>query len=68
MQVHISPIPDDVIQQMISEGSVFRAAGALIIEHPLTLPFIDHIDGTADGVMGIDKDVALRVMAEALEA
>lgn len=64
-QVHIRPIPDDIIQAMVTEGFVFHCAGALMVEHPMVAPYIERIEGTVDGVMGIDKSVAVRMMAEA---
>ena len=67
VQVHIHPIPDDVIDHMIQEGFVFHCAGALMVEHPMVAPYIDRIEGTVDGVMGINKDVALHVMSKALQ-
>lgn len=67
VQVSIRPIPDEAIEQMVNEGFVFHCAGALMIEHPLVAPYIDNINGTVDGVMGIDKRVALKMMAEALQ-
>ena len=66
-QVHFHPIPEDVTEAMIQQGFVFQCAGGLMVEHPMVLPYIKKIDGTVDGVMGIDKDVALRVMNEALQ-
>ena len=67
VQVHIRPIPDDAIDKMVREGFVFHCAGALMVEHPLVAPYIDRIEGTVDGVMGMDKGVVLRTMLEALQ-
>lgn len=65
-QVHFDPIPDHATADMITEGIVYYAAGGLVIEHPKVAPYIRKIVGTVDGVMGIDKDVAMKVMSEAL--
>lgn len=65
-EVHFDPIPDHATADMITEGIVYYAAGGLVIEHPKVAPYIRKIVGTVDGVMGIDKDVAMKVMSEAL--
>ncbi|KAI3857702.1 hypothetical protein MKW92_034033 [Papaver armeniacum] len=41
-------IPDEVIEKL-------AIAGGLIIEHPLTLPFIEEVVGTTDSVMGLPR-------------
>ena len=60
-------IPDSAIDTMIGEGFVYHCAGALMVEHPLVTPYIETIEGTVDGVMGIDKSIALKMMTEALQ-
>jgi len=43
---------------------VMSCAGGLMVEHPLTKHHIDTIDGTEDSVMGLSKDLVLRLLQE----
>jgi septum formation protein len=52
--------------QQIDEGVVFRVAGGLLLEHPLTLPFVEAVVGSSDSVMGISKDLANKLIQDAL--
>lgn len=36
-----------------------------MIEHPLVTPFITHIDGSQDSVMGLGKEAVMTVLLEA---
>ncbi|XP_039824356.1 7-methyl-GTP pyrophosphatase-like isoform X1 [Panicum virgatum] len=42
-EVYFHDIPDEVIENLIDEGVVFRVAGGLLLEHPLTLPFVEAV-------------------------
>lgn len=68
MQTHFSQIPEEVIQQMVEEGTVMKCAGALMIENPLLEPFITRFDGAKDAIMGLPKDTVLRLVGEAVKA
>ncbi|CAL5225447.1 g8265 [Coccomyxa viridis] len=57
--VHFQPIPDDTIEQLIQEGTVFSCAGGLMIEHPLVTPLILSIEGTRDSIMGLPQKLVL---------
>ncbi|KAK9916784.1 hypothetical protein WJX75_006979 [Coccomyxa subellipsoidea] len=48
-----------VVEELISEGAIFRCAGGLMIEHPLVEPLITSIQGTKDSVMGLSKKLVL---------
>lgn len=37
-----------------------------MLEHPLTLPFVDTVIGTADSVMGLSKFLAEKLIQEVL--
>ena len=65
MQVHFKPIPEEVIEQLLEEGMVFRCAGGLMIEHPLVSPLITNIIGTEDGVKGLPKQLVLQLLLQA---
>ncbi|XP_010557922.1 PREDICTED: maf-like protein DDB_G0281937 [Tarenaya hassleriana] len=54
-EVYFHEIPDKVIDDMIEEGITINVAGGLMLEHPLTLPFVDTVVGAVDTVMGLSK-------------
>ncbi|KAJ6852878.1 maf-like protein isoform X1 [Iris pallida] len=54
-EIYFHKIPDEVIENLISEGDVLYVAGGLMVEHPLTSPFVDQVVGTIDSVMGSQK-------------
>lgn len=68
MQTHFSQIPEEVVQQMVEEGTVMKCAGALMSENALLQPFITRFDGTQDAIMGLPKDTVLRLVEEAVKA
>ncbi|KAL3154241.1 hypothetical protein ABBQ32_013741 [Trebouxia sp. C0010 RCD-2024] len=65
---YFSQIPEEVVQHLVTEGTVMKCAGALMIENPLLEPFITCFDGTKDAIMGLPKDTVLRLVAEAVNA
>ncbi|KAI5016764.1 hypothetical protein ZWY2020_006615 [Hordeum vulgare] len=67
-EVYFHDIPDEIIENLIDEGVVFRVAGGLLLEHPLTLPFVEAVVGSSDSVMGLSKDLANKLIHEALLA
>lgn len=68
LQTYFSQIPEEVVQHLVTEGTVMKCAGALMIENPLLEPFITCFDGTKDAIMGLPKDTVLRLVAEAVNA
>ncbi|OEL24004.1 hypothetical protein BAE44_0014977 [Dichanthelium oligosanthes] len=67
-EVYFHDIPDEVIENLIDEGVVFRVAGGLLLEHPLTLPFVEAVVGSSDSVMGLSKEIANKLIHDALSA
>ncbi|XP_047952611.1 7-methyl-GTP pyrophosphatase-like isoform X2 [Salvia hispanica] len=65
-EVYFLEIPDEVIDSLIEEGITFNVAGGLMLEHPLILPLVDTVVGTADCVMGLSKTLTEKLMQEAL--
>ncbi|XP_068649894.1 uncharacterized protein [Aristolochia californica] len=65
-EVYFHTIPDDVIENLIEEGIVLNVAGGLLLEHPLTSPFVEAVVGTADSVMGLPKALTEQLLQEAL--
>ncbi|XP_020105067.1 maf-like protein DDB_G0281937 isoform X3 [Ananas comosus] len=66
-EIYFHKIPDEVIENLIKEGSVLYVAGGLMVEHPLTSPFVEAIVGTIDSVMGLPKALTEKLIREALE-
>jgi len=57
-----------LIDSLIEQGGpVMSCAGGLMIEHPLTQHHVDRIDGTEDSVMGLSKNLVLRLLQELAE-
>ncbi|AET03922.1 putative inosine triphosphate pyrophosphatase [Medicago truncatula] len=65
-EVYFLEIPDEVIDNLIDDGVTFNVAGGLMLEHPLTLPFVDAVVGSADTVMGLSKALTEKLIMEAL--
>ncbi|KAF1862643.1 hypothetical protein Lal_00013404 [Lupinus albus] len=65
-EVYFLEIPDEVIDNLIDEGVTFNVAGGLMLEHPLTLPFVDAVVGSTDTVMGLSKTLTEKLILEAL--
>lgn len=65
-EVYFLEIPDEVIDNLIEEGITFNVAGGLMLEHPLTLPFVEAVVGSTDTVMGLPKALTEKLILEAL--
>ncbi|XP_017642119.1 uncharacterized protein LOC108483307 isoform X1 [Gossypium arboreum] len=65
-EVYFHDIPNEVIDSLIDEGIPFKVAGGLMLEHPLTLPFVDAVIGATDTVMGLSKSLTEKLIEEAL--
>ncbi|KAG7994048.1 hypothetical protein I3843_01G036200 [Carya illinoinensis] len=50
----------------INEGFTLNVAGGLMLEHPMTLPFVEAVVGTTDTVMGLPKALTEKCILEAL--
>lgn len=61
----ISESADDLVDRLLdNEAPILSCAGGLMVEHPLVKDFIDGIDGTEDSVMGLSKELVLRLLGE----
>mmetsp|Transcript_3298 Transcript_3298/g.7118 ORF Transcript_3298/g.7118 Transcript_3298/m.7118 type:complete len:339 (-) Transcript_3298:307-1323(-) len=60
--------PSVLVDELIGLGEpITSCAGGLMIEHPLTKKHVARIDGTEDSVMGLSKDLVLRLLGELAE-
>ncbi|XP_022875860.1 maf-like protein DDB_G0281937 isoform X1 [Olea europaea var. sylvestris] len=66
VEIQFHDIPEHIIDNLIEEGNVLYVAGALIIEHPLVLPYVKAVVGTTDSVMGLPKALTERLIKEVL--
>ncbi|XP_024391704.1 uncharacterized protein [Physcomitrium patens] len=65
-EVYFNEIPNEVIEALIEEGSVFYSAGGLLVEHPLVSPLVEAMVGTIDSVMGMSKELTQSLITQAL--
>jgi len=55
----------DLVGRLVEDGApVLSCAGGLMVEHPFVKEHIEGIDGTEDSVMGLSKELVLRLLAE----
>lgn len=52
-KAHFKAIPESIIEALIAEGNIMRAAGGFIVEHPLLLPYVKKIEGDIKSVTGL---------------
>lgn len=60
--------PASLVDTLVAEDApVMSCAGGLMVEHPAVKEYITRIDGTEDSVMGLSKDLVLRLLDELAE-
>ncbi len=64
VDVFFDPIPDDVIEKLISQGRILRTAGACIAEDPLLTPYIRELRGDMDSLTGLPMRLTKKFLAE----
>lgn len=62
--VVFAPFPEDVVNAIVDEGECMYCAGGLMVEHPMLQPYLTRIDGSMDGVMGLDASVVERLLSK----
>ena len=60
--LQLGRIPDESIDFLIREGTVFNCAGGLMVEHPLVVGHIKMLEGTLEGIMGLSTNSFMRVL------
>ena len=56
---------DTLVDQLLEEDApILSCAGGLMVEHELVKQHIERIDGTEDSVMGLSKDLVLKLLEE----
>ncbi len=59
------PIPEDVIAQMVRRGDICNFAGAFAFQDSLQRMYIDHFEGEEESILGLPKQLTLRLLKEA---
>ncbi|KAJ3218869.1 hypothetical protein HDU67_003824 [Dinochytrium kinnereticum] len=57
-------IPDEVIDKLIAQGTVYQCCGGFMIDDPLLRPYLDKREGDEDSIIGLSK----RLLASLLKA
>lgn len=55
--IHFNEIPTHIIESLATDKICLQCAGGLMIEHDLLQPYISHIDGDIDSVMGLSSSL-----------
>ncbi len=55
---------DEAMEDMIQKGHAMRCAGGFNITDDFVTPYIDHIDGTRESVMGLPVELLKRLLQE----
>lgn len=62
--VWFRPIPEGVIAQMVRRRDICSFAGAFAFQYPLQRSFIDRIEGEEESILGLPKQLTLRLLKE----
>jgi septum formation protein len=64
--IHFAPsISGALVDELLAEDApVMSCAGGLMVEHPRVREHLVRIDGTEDSVMGLSKDLVLRLLED----
>lgn len=62
VSTHLAPIPNTIIDELIAEGEILNMAGAIKLEDPRISPFILSRDGALDSLIGLPKDLTLKLI------
>eukprot|EP00977_Amphora_coffeiformis_P017692 scaffold5869_cov165-Amphora_coffeaeformis.AAC.1 len=67
--IHFRPdTPASLVDTLVAQDApVLSCAGGLMVEHPDVKEYIQRIDGTEDSVMGLSKDLVLKLLDELTE-
>jgi len=66
-KVFFRRIPEDVIDNVMEEFDVFSHAGGFSITSRLLNPYVEHIEGTIDSVIGLPKELTKQMIKEVAE-
>ncbi len=62
-KVFFSKIPQEIIEEFLAQGTMYKYAGGFTPQSPLLLPYL-RIEGTFASVLGLPMDIVERCMQE----
>lgn len=62
--IWFSVMPDDVIASYVASGDPFSHAGGFAHEHDILAPFVRHIHGEEESIMGLPRKLTEILMSE----
>lgn len=63
-KVYFSTIPEDIMKLLIEKKDVLYSAGGFISEDPLLDKYVNKIEGTIDSLMGLPKELLIKLLKE----
>ena len=63
-KVYFNPIPRDVIEKYIQEGTPLAHAGGFTITSPIIRPYVQRIEGAEDSVIGLPMELTEKLISE----
>lgn len=64
-KIYFRPIPDEVIDKLVRNGTIFDYAGGFSTNDPLLFPYVDRIEGEVESVLGLPKTLTQNLLEEA---
>jgi len=66
-RIYFKKITDEFIEEYIKDKRAFEGAGGFGIQHDQIFALVDHLESTKESVMGLDKDLLLKLIREVLQ-
>ncbi len=64
-QIWFKKIPENTIQEILSDGEIYFCAGGFNHEHHLIKPFVEKIEGATDSISGLPLELTLKLLKQA---
>ena len=65
--VFFRPFSDQAIEDMIGKGEAMKCSGAFTLTDPYVVPYVERVEGTLEGVVGLPVELTKRLLREAQE-
>lgn len=66
-EVYFREMPEDVVEELVTNGGAMESAGGLRIEHPLAVRYTECIIGHRSALMGFSQPLVEELMLKALK-
>lgn len=63
-KVYFSSIPDELIDQLITDGRILISSGSFIVNDPIIDAYVDHIEGSMDSIEGLPLDLVQSLLKQ----